>query len=192
MASDKRDGRGTHRPRGLSKEDQALWRKVTESIEPLEGRFVGPEPPPKDAAPEPKSANSKTKKSVTPAPVLRPKAPPPAKLQPPGVGLDRRSSEKLRKGRYPIEGRLDLHGMTVERAHGALNAFISASRMSGKRVVLIITGKGRAGGEGVLRRQAPDWLSDGDNRTHVLATHPARPADGGSGALYVLLRRIRE
>jgi len=91
----------------------------------------------------------------------------------------------------PIEARLDLHGMTQDEAHRALDRFIPAMREDGRRAVLIITGKGTREGGGVLRQAVPRWLDEARLRPHVLAIEEARPQHGGAGALYVLLRRKR-
>ncbi len=122
-----------------------------------------------------------------------------------GLGLDKRSARRLKRGRTEIEGRLDLHGMTLDAAHGALDQFIDRSLRRGKRCVLVITGKGRRAsldgqgwGEGldrdprgVLREAAPNWLRVGAQGNQILAIEPARPQHGGDGAFYVLLRRKR-
>lgn len=179
---------------GLSEADRALWRKVTDSIDPLTRREAATveQAAPAEAELRPKPALRKPKPVLSagpPLPVGKVKPVPPK--APPGAGLDRKSAERLRRGKYPIEGTLDLHGLTVERAHRRLDSFIAQSRAAGKRAVLVITGKGRAGGEGILRRQVPFWLSEGENSQRVLAVRTAQPSDGGEGALYVLLRRDR-
>jgi DNA-nicking Smr family endonuclease len=107
------------------------------------------------------------------------------------TGIDRRSSERLHRGRLPIEGRLDLHGMTQAAAAERLAGFIERSEAAGKRCLLVITGKGLANG-GILRDQVPRWLNLPPNRGRVLAFDYARPQHGGSGALYVLLKRRRQ
>lgn len=104
------------------------------------------------------------------------------------AGIDRATAERLKRGRLPIEARLDLHGMTQEEAHGALAGFIRTARSGGKRCVLIITGRGKVGG-GVLRSAVPRWLAEPGFRPHLLAVATAQPQDGGAGALYVMLRR---
>ena len=117
-------------------------------------------------------------------------------------GLDRRSSERLKRGQLPIDARLDLHGMTQEAARAALDRFVVEGRRRGFRAVLVITGKGvrklaepeEAWGRpiiGVLRREVPRWLNERPNREAVLAFTEAQPQHGGGGALYVLLRRQR-
>jgi DNA-nicking Smr family endonuclease len=105
------------------------------------------------------------------------------------AGIDRATAERLKRGRYPVEAILDLHGMTQERAHRALAGFVAASRAAGQRCVLLITGHGRMSG-GVLKAAVPRWLDEPELRRPVLAIAPAQPRDGGSGALYVLLRRL--
>jgi DNA-nicking Smr family endonuclease len=99
----------------------------------------------------------------------------------------------MRRGKLPIDARLDLHGRYQDAAQAELNAFISSCAATGCRTVLVITGKGsvREGG-GILRRRLPDWLNQSACRPHVLAFATARPEHGGSGAFYVLLRRRRE
>lgn len=117
-----------------------------------------------------------------------------------GLGLDRKTAEKLRKGVFPIEARLDLHGMGRVAARSALEDFIGRAQASGKRCVLVITGKGAGAdgrrdplvaGQGVLRREVPGWLSESPLAGLVLKSEAAQPRHGGAGALYVLLRRQR-
>ena len=108
------------------------------------------------------------------------------------AGISKRTVERMRRGKLPIDARLDLHGSYQDAAQADLNAFIASCAASGCRTVLVITGKGsvREGG-GVLRRRLPDWLNQPACRPHVLAFAGARPEHGGSGAFYVLLRRRR-
>jgi DNA-nicking Smr family endonuclease len=106
--------------------------------------------------------------------------------------VDARTLDRLRRGRLPLEARLDLHGLTQEKAHRVLTDFIARALSSGLRSVIIITGKGRVSeGGGVLRNQVPQWLNAPDIRPGILAFTPAQPRDGGAGAFYVLLRRRR-
>lgn len=109
------------------------------------------------------------------------------------AGLDKRTDEKVRRGRLAIDGRIDLHGMTQSEAHDALLGFIRRSHGNGRRLVLVITGKGgMPRGEGVLRSAVPRWLQEGSIRPLVLAVHQAQPQHGGGGAYYVYLKRRRE
>lgn len=116
------------------------------------------------------------------------------------TGLDKRTSERLDRGRLPIEARLDLHGMVQSAAHGALTYFIMTAHADGKRCVLVITGKGERSRNditdmhekgGVLRRAVPQWLNEAGLRSKILKFTYAQPKDGGEGALYILLRRKR-
>ena len=106
------------------------------------------------------------------------------------AGIDRANAERLKRGLHRIEARLDLHGMTQAQAHLALSAFIAASRRTGRRCVLVITGRGLGqSGHGILKSSLPRWLEEPELRHHVLAIAPAQPHHGGSGATYLLLRR---
>lgn len=94
----------------------------------------------------------------------------------------------------PIDARINLHGHTRDNAHRALNAFIEAAYERQNRCVLVITGKGlRAseGQEGVLKQAVPGWLSSGKLKPMIVSWQQAQPRDGGSGALYVLIKRRR-
>jgi DNA-nicking Smr family endonuclease len=120
---------------------------------------------------------------------------PPAVEAPPSLAtIDERTRRRLARGSLPIDGRLDLHGMTQEAAHSALRHFLRSSRTDGARIVLVITGKGRSGGDGpwdrgVLRRAVPHWLAAADLRDCVIGFEEAHVAHGGAGAIYVRIRR---
>jgi DNA-nicking Smr family endonuclease len=103
------------------------------------------------------------------------------------AGIDGRTQRRLFRGDVPVDRRLDLHGLTAARAKSRLEQFIETAARDGCRCVLVITGKGA----GILRGHVPDWLKRQPLSPHILALAEARPHDGGSGALYVLLRRQR-
>lgn len=117
------------------------------------------------------------------------------------TGLDGNLAAKFRKGRVPIDGTLDLHGLTLKEAHPVLDRFLAQAEASGWRCLLIVTGKGMRSGEdgndymrgeyGVLRRAVPQWLKQGLNAKRVVAISTAQPKHGGSGAWYVMMRRKR-
>jgi len=156
-----------------NKEDSDLWQLVARSVRPL-----GKKPPPQKP----------------PAPKRQPAAEHKTPLKPPKPAIaaaryDRGEEEALRKGKRDVEARLDLHGMTQGEAYEALNRAIRSAERSGKRTLLVITGKGKAGG-GVLRRMLPLWLDE--FRPAVLAYSQARPEDGGAGAFYVRLRKPKK
>ncbi len=113
--------------------------------------------------------------------------------------MDRRRFERMKRGKMPIDARLDLHGMTQARAQAALSLFVRESHAAGKRLLLVITGKGRDVADddimptrrGVLKHQVPRWLTQPPLGPLVLQISPAHRRHGGSGAYYVYLRRIR-
>lgn len=98
---------------------------------------------------------------------------------------------KLRRGTFPIDARLDLHGLAIGDARGKLEGFLRTTRARGERCVLVIHGKGEHSpqGLGVLRGEIAAWLSQAPPSEHVAAFATARETDGGEGAVYVLLRR---
>ncbi len=180
--------------RQVSDDESDLWNQVMDDVEPLEESHLlvdgqdlesegGAPPPPPPRSP--RTATASPPPSVPVAPELDPdlshgNAP----------GLDKRTQTKMRRGQMDIEARIDLHGMTQAEAHRALGGFLFDQQAMGRRTVLVITGKG-AGGEGVLREAVPRWLNEGDNRRMIRAFSHAAPKDGGEGALYVLLKRLR-
>lgn len=167
----------------LSDEDRVLWSLVARSATPLKGRKTSVEDAPKPAPDE---------KMPTPAVVARaaPAAPPAPKLQHVGHVLDKPTLEKLSRGRLPIEGRVDLHGMTQSEAHALLLSFLQRAHANGVRYVLVITGKGfSSGGDGILRRQVPAWLSTPPFRALVSSHDVSARHHGGEGALYIRLRK---
>jgi DNA-nicking Smr family endonuclease len=174
--------------------DSAIWQAAMRDVRPLPRRKSATTlaPPP---APSP-APSKKAKSAARPPAAFRPRSALPPSASVPDIshgraaGIDRRSAERLSRGRLPIEGRLDLHGMTQAAAVERLAEFIARSEAAGKRCVLVITGKGLASG-GVLRDQVPRWLNLPPNRARVLAFDYARQQHGGSGALYVLLKRRR-
>ncbi len=103
-------------------------------------------------------------------------------------GLQHKVLKKLRQGKHPIEHVLDLHGLTVEMARVELIEFLGECEALGLRHVIIIHGKGyRSKDKPVIKPMVNRWLRAVDN---VLAFHSAQPKDGGSGAVYVLLKKL--
>jgi len=179
------------RKRGLSEEERALWESVAKQIKPLRKK-------PRAAKPETAEAAAVAKTVALPkppAPAKISRAPKPeAPAAPPLAPLGRRERSQLSRGKKQIDARLDLHGMTQTRAHHALSGFLHRAHHDGLTFVLIITGKGKMGGEserGVLRRQVPQWLSLPEFRSLVIGFEEAHVGHGGEGALYVRIRRAR-
>lgn len=185
MAGRERGGR----PPGVTKDEAELFRRTMGESKPLQGKDAEDEAPPVD---------KRREVAVDPAPETP--APPPAqpRTEQPELrlgamaGVDRRTAERLRRGKLAIDGRIDLHHHTQDEAHGALTEFITNAAGAGRRCVLVITGKGAvSAGGGVIRRRVPQWLNLPPLRECVLAIAQAKPEHGGAGALYVLLRRRR-
>ena len=176
-----------HRLRRLSDEEIALWTEVARGVARRRGAALptpsnpdaGKPPPPPPAAAE-----------VLQSRPAKPSAPP---LAP----IERRVKRELARGRGAIDAALDLHGLTQAEAHQALRGFLRHSQARGARLVIVVTGKGGPLDEpgswpherGVLKRLAPHWLRELDLRSVVLGFEEAGRAHGGSGALYVRLRR---
>lgn len=106
-------------------------------------------------------------------------------------GIDRRLLRRLRAGEYAVQAHVDLHGQTREEAKDAVARFLVTARRDGKRCVLIVHGRGNHSKDQipVLKQAVRTWLERGHIARMVLAFTTARPADGGAGAVYVLLRR---
>ena len=183
-----KEGEPPHRLRRLSDEEIALWTEVARSVArrrgaslPIQSRPLAPK---QAAAPGPAGPGPAAK------PAEKPRAPP---LAP----IERRLKRELARGRGAIDGALDLHGMNQAEAHQALRGFLRHSQARGAKLVIVVTGKGGPLDEpaplgqerGVLRRLAPHWLREPDLRSIVLGFEEAGRAHGGSGALYVRLRR---
>lgn len=212
------------RPRELGPEEAALWQQVARTARPLgRGRTPagsGPEPPrppdpPGPSGPPAAAAGGAAPPSAPvpgPAPIppfrigekadeaaagRRPVAAPGARLPAEPLRMDARIFARLARGQLEPEGRIDLHGMTLAEAEPALARFVLGSQAMGRRLVLVITGKGRApddGGpvlarKGLLREHVPRWLERPPLSGAVVQALPAHRRHGGEGAFYVLLRR---
>lgn len=110
------------------------------------------------------------------------------------LGLDLLTVGKLQAGQYSPESHLDLHGLNTVQAFDALVGFIKGAYFKGHRTLLIVTGRGKNSPQGVpiLRSKLQSWLTQDPFRRVVLAFCTARQADGGAGALYILLRKRRK
>jgi DNA-nicking Smr family endonuclease len=171
------------RRRVLSSEERVLWASFTKAIEPLRAsaHFDAGD----DAIPQSLPSAPRAKAAQMPPPAPAKPAPPP--LAP----LGRRLKQRVARGKEAIDARLDLHGLTQAQAHSALLNFLRNALARDARLVLVVTGKGRGGEPGVLRRQVPQWLGLPEFRSFVVGFEDAHVAHGGEGALYVRLRRAR-
>ncbi|QUJ76171.1 Smr/MutS family protein [Sulfitobacter albidus] len=198
--------------RRLSAEDQELWERVTARTErmrksDLEAARFDPDVgmPTPVSRPDAKTLK-RSKAALLGKPEGRQAAPghnlAPSvsdQLRRAPVQMDAKAYGKLKRGKLRPEGKLDLHGMTLDRAHPMLTGFVMKAHAQGKRLVLVVTGKGKHrddGGPipvrlGVLRHQVPQWLQTPPLKSVVLQVTPAHISHGGGGAYYVYLRRQR-
>ncbi|KAA9006817.1 Smr/MutS family protein [Histidinibacterium aquaticum] len=199
----------TRKRRHLSPEERNLWDSVARSTDPLHKRRRDPAPdPPKEALTRPRTDERARNTTLSPFEIggrvdhsrdhdlmagLS------EQLSQKTVRMDRKKHTKLKRGKLSPEGRLDLHGMTLAQAHPELMDFVLTAHARGKRILLVITGKGKHREEpgpipqklGVLRHQVPQWLRMPPLGPLVLDVVPAHLSHGGGGAYYVVLRRSR-
>lgn len=168
----------------IKPEDAALFRAAVGAVQALpEQNRIEPQKTPRKTLP----------RAATPPPAI------PDTLSDSGAenapdeflrnGLPRVTLRKMRRGYWPVQDSLDLHGSTGDAARRLLQEFLHGAAQRGLRCVLVIHGKGinSRGGEAVLRRLTRHWLTQ---RLDVLAYCNAPPQDGGSGAALVLLKAM--
>ncbi|WP_421789547.1 Smr/MutS family protein [Hyphobacterium sp.] len=176
--------------RRLKPEEREIWRQVTKSVTPLH-------PAPADVEAEPASIAPKKHQSTGTGESRAVLKPLPKKPSVKPAPADRSAERRLRRGRIEIDARIDLHGMTQDHARTTLGHFLHGARSRGYRLVLVITGKGKASarprvpGEsapGILKRRLPDWLAEPELRHLVSGYARAHQRHGGEGAYYVTIR----
>jgi len=189
----------------LSEDDRILWEKVAERTEPLRPvTAIIAEPKPLSISVKApttfriqnfqlgeKTAKPQVNVHLTPSldEFLAATTP----------NMDKRNFDRLKKGKMNVDGTIDLHGLTLAEAHPRLNAFVRNGHASGKRLLLVITGKGKQAQDhalvpqrrGILRHQVPQWLTMAPLAPLVLQVTQATQKHGGGGAYYVYLRRQR-
>ena len=108
-------------------------------------------------------------------------------------GFSRKLMQKLKRGQFPVQDYVDLHGLTKEEAEIKVRDFLTKSQRQGLRCVLVVHGRGLNSENHipVLKERLPLWLSRGPVRKIVLAFATSKPYDGGTGAIYILLRTRR-
>lgn len=201
--------------RGLSAEDKALWSRVAASAVPMHPGRKPDDLPLPEPMPKPPRAMAPPPSSLSPSPLplaelriggrtlggpavridLSPAPPQTVHAQP--LRMDHKTHRQMTRGKLAPEARIDLHGMTLNIAQPVLTRFILQARADGRRLVLVITGKGRDGGPdaplpvrpGALRHNVPHWLHMPPLNQVVLQIRPAHRRHGGEGAYYVYLRR---
>lgn len=185
------NGKSSH----LTREDGILWKRVAETTTPLHPsreRHLQQELQRLMQETAPASQTTSVKPSIAQA--LSFKAD--TDIRKPVRGsqnlqnhpLEQRLLKKLARGRQTIDARIDLHGMTQDRARFALLDFLQMAQRADHRIVLVITGKGSEG-RGVLRRNVPEWLKLPQFAACVNGVQTAHVSHGGEGALYVRVRK---
>ena len=184
---------GPSRLRLLSDDEIELWRAVAASVDRRPGSNLPLVMPVLDVA-LPAAAPAQPRTMRTPLPPYVPPQSPPRPSLPPITALERRYRQKVTRGRISIDRVMDLHGLTQAQAHGALRGFLRTAQHDGASLVLVVTGKGLRSSDdgGVLRRAVPHWLREPDMRLVVLGFEEASHPHGGTGALYIRLRRKAE
>lgn len=180
----------TRRRRDLTDDEQTLWDHVAKKVKPLK---------------------TEQKRLTCPSSKIKAPACPPLREKPSFPQLPEESpiynkvpssTHRIHRVRQVnIQARLDLHGYTRDQARKQLGQFLTRCQGYGYLWVLVITGKGRRHSESeesynmpprlTLRDLVPQWLEEADFRSIVSAYTTAKPQDGGSGALYVRLKRLK-
>ncbi len=177
---------------GISKpsdSDIALFRQTVGRVKPVTARR--PAPPCRKSEPIPlqkRLDDQRVMQALLEAPDERCEIETGEEISYLAAGVPSETLRRLRRGELSVQAQLDLHGMTVAVAKSALSEFLRRARNSGLRCVLVIHGKGNRSYQKrpVLKGKLNLWLQ---RREEVLAFCSARPADGSTGAVYVLLRR---
>lgn len=185
----------SHTKQNKKEQSSDLWSFATQDVTPLEDQNIAK----KQGKPTKKTTSkSKTNTSHTPATIHTRNTYTSPEIK--STEVDHRTSQRLKRGKIPLEGRLDLHGKTQNEAYDALLDFIPHAYSQGKRCVLVITGKGSRQDSsaslltptiGILKQKTPEWLNTSPLNAYVLRIETARQIHGGEGAIYVLLRRER-
>ncbi len=183
----------------LDEDGRALWTSVTKDITPLQTKKCktsaqrpAQQKPPTMSKKILRGQDSTTTKMVALHVDVSLKHPPASKkTAQAGSQMSTQQKKRLMAGNLPIEGKIDLHGKTLEAAFRSLKSFLLRAYAAEKRGLLIITGKGRVRQDGqTIRQSLPSWVqNDADIAPLILSLTPAQPKDGGDGAWYILLRR---
>lgn len=198
------------KPRGLRPDEIEIWGRIAKTARPIHAKRAKPlqvvkelsDSHPERSETRPRfelsnfSIGSQAKASISEGSVALPGSNEPT---PATLNMDRSTYQKMKRGKARPEARIDLHGMTADAAHQRLTAFLFQAQASGKRLILVITGKGRSASDegpipyrmGILRRSLPEWLNRPPLKPIVQQVTEAHQRHGGSGAFYVYLRRLR-
>lgn len=173
--------------RRLSAEERALWRKVVETVRPLEGvalpAFDEATPAPRAGPPIPAAPPARTTGQLP-------------RRHGPGETLDASWDRRLSRGLVSPDAVVDLHGYNLAGAHARLDHKLEEAIARGWRLILLVTGKPpsddrRPATRGAIRAAVGDWLQASRHAADIAAVRGAHPRHGGVGALYIVLRRKR-
>ncbi len=135
------------------------------------------------AEPEVLEESQKITNDATEKPIISYSVEIPQHASTPLSPLTHKEQREIAKGKRKIEARIDLHGFFQKQAHQEIVTFINDAKMNQKRMLLIVTGKGK----GTLKNALPHWLSF--FKDDILYQGIAAPKDGGDGAYYVFLKK---
>jgi DNA-nicking Smr family endonuclease len=167
----------TDRP--LRPDEKKAWEQVRRSVRPLGGSKSVPRPR-APAITRPVLDKTPSENTASTPSLHRPATP--------AAPRDRSADKQVRRGKISISARFDLHGHTQASAWSALPAFLAREQARGSRAVIVITGKGKAGG-GVLRHNFLRWVEMPEARSLITGYAGAHQRHGGEGAFYVFLRK---
>lgn len=175
--------------RRLGADERALWAKVVATVSPLHPDAI---PVAEAVAPAPLPPSAPQGR---PAAVRRPPPASPAPPRPHSANtLDGSWDRRVARGLLQPDASIDLHGHTLGSAHALLDARLEQAVARGARVLLLITGKPPRDEErpvkrGAIRAAVADWLAASRHAGAIAAVRGAHPRHGGTGALYLILKR---
>ena len=181
--------------RRLGAEERALWRRVTETVRPLEGRAA--EPVSHEDGPAHRSSPAKPREVEQHVQASLDRNGGRPRQSGPGETLDGGWDRRLRRGLVSPERTIDLHGHTLASAHAALDQGLDRAIGDDVRTLLLVTGRPPREGSvpprrGAIRAAIGDGLAASRHASRIAAIRNAHPRHGGAGALYIILRRRKE
>lgn len=189
--------------RRLRADEEALWARVVESVQPIHTRVPAATPPAQPifmAPPAPPPRRDAGPRRALPPPTAAPRATAPT---PHPESLDAGWDKRLSSGRLQPDLVIDLHGLRREQARHLLYQRVLDAESRGARIILVITGKGHMPGpspadlmegkptRGAIRADLPRWLGEAALTDRIAAVRRAHPRHGGAGAAYLILKRRR-
>jgi len=184
--------RGTRRPKPLP-EDRSTAPSLLEGVKPLKGgpKVVAPPFPSRTGFP-PRASPHQEPGAIQDSEQRFEVVTSGERIEGIAAGIDRAHLRRLRSGELRLDARIDLHGLTAKAARLEVRRALLAAYQEDLRCVLVVHGRGQHSVEGpVLKAFLLRWLTEPPLANLVMAFASARPADGGTGAVYVLLRRQR-